>query len=150
MDDLKLLENWVQPVLRGLDRKARAAVARAIASEVRREQRDRIKSQRNADGTGYAPRRRQRDKRGSIRRGAMFAKLSTAKYMKAKGSADAATVQFVGPVARIAEVHQYGLRDRINRNKPRTHKYDARQLLGVTDKTRDIVASNVLGPLVGK
>lgn len=147
MDDLNLLEGWVQPLINGLDRKARTAMARKIAREVRKEQQQRIKAQRNPDGTAYAPRRTQRNKRGQIKRTAMFAKIRTARYMKATATANGATIQFVGPVAKIAEVHQYGLRDKIDRNKPRTHKYDARQLLGVAPKTRRIVSDVVLNDL---
>lgn len=150
MDDLSLLEGWVQPLINGLDRKSRTAMTRQIAREVRKEQQQRIKAQRNPDGTAYVPRRKQRSKRGKIKRQAMFAKIRTARYMKAKGTANSAVIQFVGPVAKIAEVHQYGLRDRINRNKPRTHKYDARQLLGVTTKTQKIVADTMLEALPSK
>ena len=144
MDDLSLMEGWVQPLINGLDRKSRTAMARQIAREVRKEQQQRIKAQRNPDGTAFVPRRKQRNKRGKIKRQAMFAKIRTARYMKAKGTANSAVIQFVGPVAKIAEVHQYGLRDKIDRRKPRTHKYDARQLLGVTTKTQKIVADTIL------
>ncbi|MEB7584304.1 phage virion morphogenesis protein [Serratia rubidaea] len=41
----------------------------------------------------------------------MFTKLRTARYLKAQGSGDAAVVEFVGRVRRMAKVHQYGLRD---------------------------------------
>ena len=150
MDDLSLLEGWVQPLINGVDRKSRTAMARQIAREVRKEQQQRIKAQRNPDGTAYVPRRKQRNKRGKIKRQAMFAKIRTARYMKAKGTANSAVVQFIGPVAKIAEVHQYGLRDRIDRNKPRTHKYDARQLLGVTDRTRRLVSDIVVEALSHK
>ena len=150
MDDLSLLEGWVQPLINGVDRKSRTAMARQIAREVRKEQQQRIKAQRNPDGTAYVPRRKQRNKRGKIKRQAMFAKIRTARYMKAKGTANSAVIQFVGPVAKIAEVHQYGLRDRIDRNKPRTHKYDARQLLGVTDRTRRLVSDIVVEALSHK
>ena len=51
MDDLRLLEDWVQPMLNGIDRKSRTAMARQIAREVRKEQQQRIKAQRNPDGT---------------------------------------------------------------------------------------------------
>ena len=47
MDDLRLLEGWVQPLINGLDRKSRTAMTRQIAREVRKEQQQRIKAQCN-------------------------------------------------------------------------------------------------------
>ena len=53
--------------------------------------------------------------KGRVKR-EMFAKLRTHRYMKAKGTADEALVEFAGRVQRIARVHQEGLRDRPNRH----------------------------------
>ena len=44
MDDLSLMEGWVQPLINGLDRKSRTAMTRQIAREVRKEQQQRIKA----------------------------------------------------------------------------------------------------------
>lgn len=63
----------------------------------------------------------------------MFAKLRTAKYMKAKGSADDAVVEFAGNVQRMARVHHYGLRDRPVRGG-KDVQYEARPLLGIDKK----------------
>ncbi|MNC63170.1 Phage virion morphogenesis family protein [compost metagenome] len=63
----------------------------------------------------------------------MFTKLRTARYFKATGSSNAAVVEFVGRVKRMAEVHHYGLRDRPSRhNKPVS--YEERRLLGISQK----------------
>jgi phage virion morphogenesis protein len=44
--------------------------------------------------------------------GAMFQKLRTAKWLKATGDKDQASVAFLNRVQRIAQVHQWGLQDR--------------------------------------
>lgn len=88
--------------------------------------------QRNPDCTAYEPRRvTARTKTGRIRR-QMFAKLRTAKYLKAVASSDSASVEFEGRVQRIARVHHYGLRDCISRKGPEV-SYAERHLLGFND-----------------
>lgn len=62
----------------------------------------------------------------------MFAKLRTAKYLKAVASSDSASVEFEGRVQRIARVHHYGLRDCISRKGPEV-SYAERHLLGFND-----------------
>jgi phage virion morphogenesis protein len=70
-----------------------------------------------------------------LRDRAMFSKLRTARYMKAKGSNDDAVVEFVGHVQRMANVHHYGLREQPSQHID-TVKYEARPLLGYS--IRDI------------
>ncbi|SOC56471.1 phage virion morphogenesis (putative tail completion) protein [Chromohalobacter canadensis] len=139
-DDLQALEDWAAPLLAKLEAKERRRLARAIARDLRRSQRRRIRSQTNPDGTPYAPRKPQkwRARQGSIRREAMFDKLSTAKWMKATAHGDTAVVGFLGNVARLARTHQYGLRDRVDRDGP-TIEYPQRELLGFTDADRELV-----------
>ncbi|MCI0508607.1 phage virion morphogenesis protein [Chromohalobacter marismortui] len=139
-DDLQALEDWAAPLLAQLEAKERRRLARAIARDLRRSQRQRIRSQTNPDGTPYAPRQPQkwRARQGSIRRSAMFDKLSTAKWLKATTHGDTAVVGFMGNVARIARTHQYGLRDRVDRDGP-TIEYPQRELLGFTDADRELV-----------
>ena len=58
--------------------------------------------------------------------------------MKAQRSSDAAVVEFVGRVQRMARIHQEGLSDKPNRFS-REVKYDARPLLGVSASDKSIV-----------
>lgn len=74
----------------------------------------------------------------------MFSKLRTARYLKAKGSSDAAgVVEFVCRVRRMAEVHHYGLR-----GKPTPHseavKYEERPLLGFSDNDIKCIEETVI------
>jgi phage virion morphogenesis protein len=134
-DDFSALENWAGALLNKLSAGERRKVATTIARDLQR-----IKQQQNPDGTAYEQRkpRELRGKKGSVRR-EMFEKMRSAKYLKAKGDANSATVQFVGRVQRIAQVHQEGLYDKVDRkaDKSPIAKYPKRQLLGFTDADRN-------------
>ncbi|AKZ27956.1 virion morphogenesis protein [Ralstonia solanacearum] len=113
-----------------MDAPARRVLARAVAVELRRRQAARIAEQRNPDGSPYAPRKPQlRHRKGRIRR-AMFARLRLAGYMKAEVDANTAVVTFVNKARRIAAVHHFGLRDRVNKSGLMA-QYPARELLGL-------------------
>ncbi|GHK16935.1 virion morphogenesis protein [Escherichia coli] len=84
-------------------------------------------------------------KKGRIKR-EMFAKLRTSRFMKAKGSDSAAVVEFTGKVQRMARVHQYGLKDRPNRNS-RDVQYEARPLLGYSSSDLQKVESLIMDAL---
>jgi len=147
-DGLTHLDTWAGVLLAKLEPPARRTLARTIATELRRSQQQRIAAQLNPDGTAYAPRKpRLRDKRGAIRRrAAMFAKLRTARWLKANSSADAAEIGFVGRVARLARVHQEGLRDRVALGG-REIRYPTRALLGFTIAERESIRTRVLDHL---
>nr|WP_253912992.1 phage virion morphogenesis protein [Ralstonia pickettii] len=126
------LDAYLVGLLGKLEAPQRRALARAIAVELRRRQSARIAAQRNPDGSAYEPRKPQlRHKRGGIRR-SMFTRLQMAKYMRIEVSPHAAVISFSDKVRRIATVHHFGLRDRVNKNGL-TAKYPARELLGLGD-----------------
>ncbi|MYL22541.1 phage virion morphogenesis protein [Halomonas alkaliantarctica] len=145
-DELAALEAWIEPLIAKLGPAERRRLAREVAHDLRISQRQRIKAQQNPDGSAYEPRATLRGQTGSIRRKAMFSKLRTAKYLKAKGHAGAATVGFVGRAARIARVHQYGLRDRVEPGGPR-HHYPQRELLGFTRPDRERIRDALIDHL---
>lgn len=113
MNELEPLETKLTALLANLSPAARKKMATDIARKLRASQQQNIKRQQAPDCTQFKPRKAQplRGKKERIKR-EMFAKLRTAKYMKAKGSGDNAVVQFTGRVQRMARVHHYGLRDR--------------------------------------
>lgn len=130
MSELTALQERLAGLIASLSPAARRQMAAEIAKKLRASQQQRIKRQQAPDGTPYAARKRQpvRSKKGRIKR-EMFTRLRTSRFMKAKGSDSAAVVEFTGKVQRMAQVHQYGLKDRPNRNS-RDVQYEARQLLG--------------------
>jgi len=148
-DNLNALEDWAAPLLRQLQPEARNKLARTLAQQLRRSQQQRITRQQNPDGTPYAP-RKQRDLRGKQgrikRKAAMFSKLRTARHLKAVGDGSAITVGFTGRIARIARVHQYGLRDRAEAGAKEV-VYARRELMGLTGRELELVRDGLLSHL---
>lgn len=131
-DELSLLEDWSGALLLKLAPAGRRKVARAISNALRRSQQHRMAAQCEPEGTPFVPRKRPKDlrgKRGRIKRDAMFTKLRTAKYLKAKATTEGASVEVTGRAGRIATVHQYGELDRVSPRGPRV-RYPRRTLLG--------------------
>ncbi|MCA7340794.1 phage virion morphogenesis protein [Escherichia coli] len=147
MSELTVLQERLAGLIASLSPAARRQMAAEIAKKLRTSQQQRIKRQQAPDGTQYAARKRQpvRSKKGRIKR-EMFAKLRTSRFMKAKGSDSAAVVEFTGKVQRMARVHQYGLKDRPNRNS-RDVQYEARPLLGFNSIDMRIIERLIIGAL---
>jgi len=146
---LEALETWASGLLEQLQPAARNQLARSIAQDLRRSQQKRVLMQQNPDGSKFAPRKKRdlRGKQGRIRRKVeMFKKLRTATYMKARGDSDAAIVSFTGRIARIARVHQLGLKDRAERDAPEV-RYERREVLGFTDEDLDLIRDGLLAHL---
>lgn len=144
------METWVGGLIAKLEPAARRRLAKAVATDLRRSQVERIAAQQNPDGTPYKPRKRQplRSKGGRMKRraGNMFQKLRRPSYLRATSTADDAVVGFANPqVSRIARVHQEGLRDRVARTPDAPEaEYPARVLLGYTDAERERLLDLVL------
>lgn len=148
-DPLDDLSDWLTPLITRLQPTERTRLARQVAQGLRRSQQQRIVTQRNPDGSAHAPRkpRALRAKAGRIKgKARMFTKLRTARYLKAQGRADGAVVGFTGRIARIARVHQYGLRDRPAPGA-RDVQYAKRELLGFNFQERDAIRNLVLAHL---
>ncbi|MGX9826761.1 phage virion morphogenesis protein [Enterobacter roggenkampii] len=144
MSDFKPFDDRLNGLIAAQSPTARRRLAGEIAKELRKSQQQRIKLQKAPDGSPYQARKRQslRAKTGRIKR-AMFHKLRTSRYMKATGRENSAVVEFTGKVQRIAQVHQYGLKDRPNPHS-RDVQYAARQLLGFNQKDKEIVESFIM------
>ncbi|HHQ6627703.1 TPA: phage virion morphogenesis protein [Serratia fonticola] len=143
MNELEPFETKLAGLIGNLSPQSRKALAVTIAKRLRTSQQQNIKRQQAPDGTPYAPRKTQlRSKQGRIKR-AMFTKLRTARYLKANCSSNAAVVEFVGRVKRIAEVHHYGLRDRPSVRGPEV-RYEERPLLGFSEKDFEWIKMEML------
>lgn len=146
MDELQKMDAWLTALLANLEPAARKRMMRELAQQLRRNQQNNIRLQRNPDCTGYEPRRvTARTKKGRIKR-QMFTKLRTTKYLKTAASADSASVEFAGQVQRIARVHHYGLRDRVSRRGPEV-RYPERRLLGFENTTFSLIKEHLLNYL---
>jgi len=149
MSDLQALEDWAGLLLHRIEPSARTSLARTIAQQLRRSQQQRVTAQHNPDGSQYAPRKQRdlRGKQGRIQRKLkMFRKLRTASYLKARGDSNLVSVGFTGRIARIARVHQYGLKDRAERGA-KDVRYDQREVLGFTDADLELIRDTLLAHL---
>ena len=145
-------------MLAALDPSRRLRFARDVARKLRASQAARIAAQKNPDGSAFAPRRKRdepaRDRRGRIKRRvaarAMFRKLRQARWLRAEATPDEALVGFTAAAARIAQVHQLGLRDRVSR-KPGAPEvtYPERVLLGITPEEEQLVITLAAALLAG-
>ncbi|EMX8411567.1 phage virion morphogenesis protein [Yersinia enterocolitica] len=147
MNELKPFDDALAGLIASLTPKARKALAVTVAKRLRASQQQRIKRQQAPDGTPYATRKSQplRKPKGRIKQ-EMFAKLRTARYMKANSSPDEAVVEFAGRVERMAAVHHFGLRDRPNVYS-KDVQYDERPLLGFSQQDINLIMDEVITTL---
>jgi phage virion morphogenesis protein len=144
MSEFKPFDEKLNCLIAALSPVSRRKLAGEIAKELRKSQQQRIKLQKAPNGSPYQARKRQplRAKTGRIKR-AMFQKLRTSRYMKATGRENSAVVEFTGKVQRIAQIHQYGLKDR-----PNTHgkevQYAERPLLGFSFEDEILIRDLVI------
>ncbi|MBC3774723.1 phage virion morphogenesis protein [Pseudomonas sp. SWRI99] len=148
-DDLQALETWAAALIAKLSEGERRKLLGAVARDLRRSQSKRITTQRNPDGSTFAPRKPKdlRGKKGRIK-GTMFGKLKTARYLRTESTANGMSVGFVGRVSRIARVHQYGLKDRPERGQADV-KYEKRQLLGFSGDELENIRNLLIDHLAG-
>lgn len=147
MSEFKPFDDRLNGLIAALSPAARRKLAGEIAKELRKSQQQRIKQQKAPDGTPYQARKRQpiRAKTGRIKR-AMFQKLRTSRYMKATGRENSAVVEFTGKVQRIAQVHQYGLKDKPGQNSAAVN-YPERHLLGVSINDKKMFETTIIDAL---
>ncbi|PTB19543.1 phage virion morphogenesis protein [Trinickia symbiotica] len=149
MDNLSAVEQWAGALLAKLSPAGRRAAMRDIARELRRSQQTRIAAQKNTDGTAYEPRKiksggkKLRDKRGRVKRTAMFTKLRMARWMTIEADDRQLAVGFSGRVARVARVHQLGEKAPVAPGGP-GYRYPVRLVLGLTDAEREMVRDRLL------
>ncbi len=149
-DPLQQLEDWAAPLLAQLQPAQQRALVRQVARELRASQAQRIGRQQNPDGTAFEARKPQAKNRpqATTKARAMFGKLRQAKHLRVLADPAGAAVGFTGRAARIAQVHQLGLRDRVRPGGPEV-QYPVRQLLGFTPADIDRVRTTLLAALAG-
>ncbi|PRC90874.1 phage virion morphogenesis protein [Solimicrobium silvestre] len=147
-DDLSTIATWAGALLHKLNPAQRRQVMIKIAQDLRRNQAQRITNQQTPDSISYTPRKQRkklREKQGRIKRqkAAMFNKLRTTKHLKTRQDAQQLTVGFYGRVARIARVHQEGLKDKVAKNGV-DYQYPERQLLGFSPGDHTLIKESLL------
>ncbi|MES2042597.1 MAG: phage virion morphogenesis protein [Pseudomonadota bacterium] len=158
LDDIASLEAELGRIIAAVSPDQRRALAMRIGRDLRRSQSRRIAAQLNPEGTPFAPRKPKehgRDRRGGIKRrakaGPMFRKLRSMRWLTMEATSQEVAIGFANSsAARIALVHQKGLRDRVSR-KPGAPEvtYAARGILGFTAAETahilDMVAEQLAG-----
>ncbi|HHQ4773102.1 TPA: phage virion morphogenesis protein [Aeromonas veronii] len=142
-DALEQLGQQAEALIGKLSAPERRKLAAELARAMRATQAERIRANKQPDGTAMTPRKPQpklRDRRGGTRR-KMFAKLVKPAWFKATATTNEAAVEFKGSANRLAIVHHFGLRDKIN---GKAVQYPERQLIGITDADIDRVEDALL------
>ncbi|MDY4279946.1 MAG: phage virion morphogenesis protein [[Pasteurella] mairii] len=136
-------------LIQNLSPQARRTLAKNIGQKLRQRQQARIARQQNPDGSAYEPRKQQklRKKTGRVKRKAMFTKLRTARFLKVRSNSNEITVGFSGNNAKIAEIHQYGLKGRVQRQREYKVQYAQRELLGFADEDIQMIEDYVIKAL---
>lgn len=80
--------------------------------------------------------------KSSIRK-KMFSGLIKSRWMKGIGTAEMAEVSFKGVAERVAMIHHYGLRDRVNKNGAE-YDYPERKLLGITSQEASTIEELII------
>ncbi|NLC24649.1 MAG: phage virion morphogenesis protein, partial [Oxalobacter sp.] len=122
-NELQRLDEWIGGMLAKVSPAERRKLGRKIGVDLRRGQSARIASQRNPDGSGYAPRKRQKrisSQKGRLKRqrAQMFQRLRMLRNMQIQADENQVSISFISRLSRIASVHQHGLKDRVSKHGP--------------------------------
>ncbi len=139
----------------------RGKLGRDIASGLRKANAARIRPNVEPDGDGMEPRKRRssgrlranrlrdeaspsRSAKTSVRQERMFQRATGPKYLRKESSQGEAQVGFVGAMARIMAVHQYGQADTVTRDpsSPRV-TYPERVVLGINADDRGRILEQI-------
>ena len=143
MAELQALSDHLGTMLIKLSDVERRKLEMSIGRKLRASQKTRITKQQNPDGSKYVPRKNKlRDKKNKIKN-KMFNAIKNAKYMRIERTPEGIAIGFMGRVASIARVHQFGLRDKVEKDGPIV-KYASRELLGFTPEEINMIENEVL------
>lgn len=141
MNEFAKLPAYTNDILQKMSPGERAKLSKNIGRDLRNSQKQRITSQKNSDGSSYTPRKKRlRERMKGKVKNKMFNKIKSLTYLKVMTDANAINIGFAGRIARIARVHQYGLRDRPDK-KSSAIQYPKRELLGLTEQDITNIAS---------
>lgn len=140
MSETKIIDNWLQPLIKQLAPAARRKLARQLAIGLRTRQTQRIAAQQNPDGSTFEPRKPRNRKKTKPRK--LFQKIKQTRWLSITADQDGAAVGFTGRVAHIAKIHQQGLLAHVSRGGP-LYDYPERQLLGWRDDDIEWVSATI-------
>ena len=136
------LANWLAPLLKQLEPGQRIQLARELGRGLRQRQAQRIKGQKNPDGTTFVARKPRTGT--NAKRGPMFVQLRKYKYLKFKARSGEISVGWFSHAAHVARIHHYGLEGTVgDKYSPRV-QYHQRELLGLSDEDIEWVEESLL------
>lgn len=131
MNDFELIEDWIAPLIKKTSISNRRKLARRIGQKLQASQSNRIRDQKNPDGTPYLGRKDSSSKR-------MFEKIRKRPHLRMHSDQNTVEVGFTGRASNIAQIHQEGLTDSPNPSGKKV-RYNRRELLGFSQQdTQDI------------
>lgn len=136
-------------IIDGLSDGQMLKLKKTLAQKVRNNQKKRITAQQNVDGSTYTPKKPQRKRKGRRVRKKMMNTIKLARHMKIEQSREGFAIGYVGRMAQVAEVHQYGLTARLNAKTGVSAAYPVRELLGISDEDKQMIDEMVLDCLEG-
>lgn len=157
-DDFSPLIDSLEDLAQRIAPAERKKLADKVATDLRGSNAARERANVEPDGEAMTPRKRRksgglRSKRmretarapkKSVRQDRMFRGACQPKYLRKESSTGQAQVGFVGAMARIMRVHQYGLRDTVTRDPSSPAvAYPARVVLGITLEDRERILDTV-------
>lgn len=164
-DDFSPLTGALEDLASRLAPAERTKLTRAIAADLRTANARRLRANVEPEGGDMTPRKRKksgrlrakrmrdenspsRSARKSVRQERMFQRAGEPRYLRRESTAGEARVGFVGAMARIMSVHQYGLRDTVTRdpNSPQV-AYPVRVVIGMTADDRLRILDQVAGAI---
>lgn len=149
--DFAALDTWLADIFERVSPPRRRQIAAELARALRRANAARIAANVEPGGSAMEPRkprqaRRGKDKQDRVaKRGKMFPRLKLARNMKTEATPDSAKLEFRHQVVRTANVHHFGLRDRVARFRGAAEvRYPERPLFGFAPEDRDMAMEIIL------
>ena len=128
----------------------RRVLSRQIATALRVANARRIRANVDPDGEAMPPRKPQEDPGDRGKRGRMFRRVAGTGYLRRMATPLEARVGFVGRTARVMRVHQFGLRDRVSKQRGAAEiAYPERRVLGLSAEDRLRILDQVAAHLGG-
>ncbi|VEB25903.1 Mu-like prophage protein gpG [Actinobacillus lignieresii] len=124
----------------------RKALTKEIGKRLAQSQRQRIKAQKNSDGSEFEPRRKQpkQTTKRRVKAKKMFAKLGTARLMKTQITTEGVEIGYRGGDAVVAGVHQFGRKIRPFKGKSFEVEYAKREVLGLTEDDEQMIENIII------
>lgn len=126
------LPEWVAGIASQLDNKNLRKVNRALAVEMRKANRERIRDQVDPDGQRFIDPLQKKNN-------PMFREITKARYLKYKATSRYAQAGFRGNAAHIARIHHEGRLSQVRPDSPKKYPYPERRLLGISDVDKHII-----------